>query len=156
MFIRAQYNYSMDDASKESGLTCKDPSLAQQQFRDESDINTLVERFKLTGEIPQLTHTPSYTDYEGIFDFQSAANAIRLAQEQFASLPAKIRARFQNDPQQFHDFFDDPGNLDEAVKLGLVAKPTPAADNPPAATTPPTGATNETGTASPTPKTTQG
>ena len=37
-------------------------------------------------------------------------------------LPAKARARFQNDPQQFMEFMNDEENIAEAIKLGLATK----------------------------------
>lgn len=120
VFCRAPYNYDMDEASFDTGLTCDDPSLAQQAFRDETDINTIVDRFKLTGEVPQILTFPAYQHYEGIFDFQSAMNTIRAAQEQFMTLPAKIRSRFHNSPQEFLEFCNDEENTAEALRLGLI------------------------------------
>lgn len=122
-FVRTPFNYDRNAVSKTTGLHCKDPSLTQQQFIEECDINTIVERFHLTGEVPQLTELPSFGNFTGIFDFQSAQNAIRQANEQFMELPAKLRARFHNDPQEFLEFCSDADNRPEAVKLGLVAPP---------------------------------
>lgn len=119
-FLRTQYNYDMNKAGDESGLKCEDKTLAQQQFKDEVDINTIVERFGLTGQLPDDVRTPQYGDYEGVFDFQTAMNAVREAQENFMELPAKTRARFHNDPQELLEFLDEEQNRPEAVKLGLV------------------------------------
>ena len=128
-FIRSPYNYDMNKAGDESGLECKDQTLAQQHFKDECDINTIVDRFGLTGEIPVIEHLPQSQDFEGIFDYQTAMNAIVAAQRTFDSLPAKLRARFQNSPAEFVAFCDDTENLDEAIKLGLASKrPQPAAN----------------------------
>lgn len=124
-FVRSEFNYDMNEASDASGLACKDKSLAQQQFKEEADINTIVERFHLTGQVPQLAHLPQYGDYEGIFDFQSAMNTIRSAQEQFMSLPANIRARFHNEPQEFLEFCNNKENHAEARKLGILAPESP-------------------------------
>lgn len=130
-FIRSPYNYDMNKAGDESGLHCKDPSLAQQQFAEESDINFIAERYGLTGEMPQVLQLPQYGDFTGIFDFQSAQNAVREAINQFMTLPAKIRTRFENQPQKLLDFLEDPENRDEAIFLGLIPKPeTPVADVP--------------------------
>lgn len=107
--------------SDETGLACKDPSLAQQQFKEDSDINTLVERFHLTGEMPQLQQLPTFQDFGNIWDFQTAMNAIRSAQETFMSLPAPLRAKFDNDPQKFLAFTSDAQNLPEARKLGILS-----------------------------------
>ena len=48
-----------------------------------------------------------------------------LADEMFAELPAKIRGRFENNPQQFLDFCEDPDNEAEAIELGIANKPAP-------------------------------
>lgn len=123
-FVRNPYNYDRDAVSTETGLFCDDPSKAQQQFKEESDINTIVERFNLTGQLPSDVRAPQYADFEGVFDFKSAMNAIRQAEESFMAMPAHVRARFVNDPQRFVEFCSDPANLEEARKLGL-ALPSP-------------------------------
>lgn len=106
-----------------SDLKCEDPSLAQQQFKDEVDINVLLERFKVTGVMPQNVVLPQYGDYTGISDYRTAAEVLRRADNAFMDLPAHIRARFGNDPQKFLEFISDDKNRDEATRLGLVSKP---------------------------------
>lgn len=101
MFLRTPYNYDMNAASDESALSCLDESLAVQSARDESDINSIVRRFGLTGELPGDIDMPQSGDYTGAGDFHSAMNVVRAAQEEFLRVPADIRARFQNDPQVF-------------------------------------------------------
>lgn len=119
-FLRTPYNYNRDDASNESGLECLDPTMAQQQFREECDINTIMERFGRTGELIAPVRMPKYGDFEGINDYHSAMNAIVDAQQTFDSLPAKLRARFSNDPAEFVEFCMNDENRDEAIRLGLV------------------------------------
>jgi len=140
-FLRSEYNYDMNDASDASGLACKDKTKAQQQFAEEVDINTIVRRFNLTGQLPENVRMPTYADYDELFDFHSAMNAIRQATEAFNAMPARIRARFHNDPAELVEFCSDENNLEEAQKLGLVnpkqaeatLPPTPAAAAPAAA-----------------------
>jgi len=120
VFVRNEYNYDMDEASVEAGLECKDDSLAVQSQRDEADINTIVRRFGLSGELPQGVRAPTYGDFEDIVDFQSAMNAVRGAEESFMAMPAEVRSRFGNDPQAFVEFCSDEANLDEMRKLGLA------------------------------------
>lgn len=120
VFCRSPYNYDMDLASDKAGLSCDDPSLTQQQFKDEADINTIVNRFMKSGVLPTPVNMPQYMDYEGVFDYQSAMNAVRAADEQFMRMDAKVRARFNNSPQEFLSFFADPANTDEAIRLGLA------------------------------------
>jgi len=122
-FVRSGFNYDMDSASKESGLLCSDFSLTQQQFAAESDINNIVDTFMKTGHLPDPVSMPQYVDYEGVFDFQTAMNVVRQADENFMRMDAKVRARFHNSPQEFLEFFADPANRDEAVRLGLAVLP---------------------------------
>lgn len=120
IFIRTPYNYDTDEVSNETGLECPEPTMAQQQFREEADINTIMERFGRTGELVAPVRLPQYGDFTGVTDYHSAMNAVVEAQASFDSLPANIRARFENDPGQFVEFCLDDKNRDEAVRLGLV------------------------------------
>lgn len=120
VFVRDPYNYDVDQVSNETGLRCDDPSLTQQQFKEEADINTIVDRFLKSGVLPTAVNMPQYVDYEGVFDFQSAMNVVRQADENFMRLDAKVRARFNNSPQAFLEFFANPENAEEAVRLGLA------------------------------------
>lgn len=120
------FNFNSDAVSRETALEFdaeEEPSRTQQQFREECDINEIVRRFGLTGELPENFQAPVSGDFTGITDFQSALNAVIEAQEQFDSLPAEVRERFRNDPQQLMDFVADEKNRDEAVKIGLIPKP---------------------------------
>lgn len=119
-FLRTPYNYNMEHASTESGLQCKDQTLTQQHFAEEVDINTIVHRFNINGELPQGLRMPTYEDFTGVFDFHSAMNAIAQAREAFDAQPAHIRSRFHNDPGEFVDFATNKDNIVEARKMGLV------------------------------------
>ena len=119
-FLRTPFNYDRDLASEESGLKCLDESLTQQQFKDEADINTIVDRFMKSGVLPTPAVMPQYVDFEGVFDYQSAMNVVRQADENFMRMDAKIRARFNNSPQEFLEFFANPENTEEAIRLGLA------------------------------------
>lgn len=134
VFCRTPYNYDTETVSEETGLACKKPSKTQAQFKDETNINTIVERFGATGEKPPTMTFPTEQDFTEAFDFQTSMNQIVRARESFMELPAKARARFQNDPQRFMEFIHDPENQQEAVKLGLMVKrpePEKPADKPP-------------------------
>lgn len=115
-------HYDFVGRSNETGLECKDESLTVQADLEDADINTIVARFHITGGMPQNPRVPVADDFTDIFDFQTAMNAVALAEEMFMEYPAELRARFQNNPQLFAEFCLDENNLDEMVKLGL-AKP---------------------------------
>lgn len=131
-FLRSGYNYDRDAASIATGLVCCDPSLTQQQFKEDADINTIVERFGITGKMPDNLRIPTYGDFTGVSDFRSALAAVEAAERDFMALPANIRADFDNDPQQFLEFADDPSNFSALREMGLTkTPPTPAASAAP-------------------------
>lgn len=121
-FVRNPYNYDSDQVSEDTGLKCQDETLTEQQWIEEADINYIADRFMRTGEAPQILNLPTAGDFEGIFDFQTAMNTLAQAREEFASLPAKTRSRFENDPAKLLDFVNNKDNYDEAVKLGFISQ----------------------------------
>ena len=105
MFIRTPYNYDMDAASVESGVSCPlDEDMTQQQFKAECDINEIVRRFGLGQKMPESLRLPQYGDFTEVMDYHTACNAIAEAGEAFDSLPSALRERFSNDPGKFVDF----------------------------------------------------
>lgn len=95
-------------------------SLAVQSEKDNCDINVIVRRFGVTGQLPVVARPPTYEDFGGVFDFQSAMNMIRASEESFAEMSAEVRKRFNNDPHEFVDFCTKEENLPEMRKLGLA------------------------------------
>lgn len=124
VFLRTPYNYDKDAASNESGLHCEDASLAQQHFKEECDINTILEKFNVTGLWPEQALSPRYGDFTGISDYHTAMNRVIAVQDEFEALPAQIRARFGNDPAQLIEFMENSENRSEAEALGLIEKAT--------------------------------
>lgn len=116
-------------ASVETGLACLDASLAVQSMAEETDINTIVKRFGLTGQLPSDVRVPTFGDFTEVTDFQTAMNAVLDAEKSFMAMPAEVRKRFGNDPQEFVMFCSDEKNVDEMRKLGLaVPKVEPVKD----------------------------
>lgn len=122
VFARTPYNYDTNKVSDETGTDTGPETKTQQQFKDEVDINTIVERFGVTGQMPPMQEFPTEQDFGDAFDFQTSMNVIVAARESFMQMPAKQRARFNNDPQQFMEFIHDGNNADEAMKMGLAIK----------------------------------
>lgn len=107
------------------------PSLTQQSGKDEADINTIVRRFGVTGTMPVNVRAPTFADFDQVFDFQTAQNALIAARDSFMAMPADVRTRFSNDPQAFVEFCSDKENLPEMRKMGL-APPLPDPEPAPA------------------------
>lgn len=120
VFFRTKWNYDTAEATAATGTSCPEPTLTQQQFRDECDINTILERFGVTGELPTNVRQPIMADFIEALDYQDAMNAIRAANEAFMEMPAGVRARFNNNPHEFVQFFSKEENREEGVRLGLI------------------------------------
>lgn len=125
-FVRSPYNYDRDEASKAAGLRIPEDEedMTQQHFKDETDINVIMDRFGVTGELPNNIRMPQFSDFIETEDYQTSMNAVRQAAESFMKLDPKVRERFGNNPQLFVEFCADEKNYDEAAKMGLVP-PTP-------------------------------
>lgn len=119
VFLRTQYNYDMNVAGDESGVGGGE-SMTKQEFKEECDINTIVRRFGLTGELPTGVQAPTYGDFEFVGDYKSAVEMVMASEDAFMKFPAEVRARFENDPQQLLEFCADSNNRAEAERLGLV------------------------------------
>lgn len=129
-FLRTPYNYDRDAASVACALDCSGlPSRTQEHFKEEVDINTIVRRFGLTGELPSDVQVPVSGDFTDVTDYQSALNLILAAQAAFDAMPADVRTEFSNDPARFVDFVSDERNRDRAKALGLLV-PEPKAPEP--------------------------
>lgn len=103
------------------------PSLTQQQFKEEADINNIIASFNTTGlltnPLVQSARQPMFGDFSNLpQDYMQVQNQLLEAQANFMDLPAKIRQRFNNSPAELISFLQNPQNFDEAVELGLVEK----------------------------------
>lgn len=131
MNARTKFTYDKDQASVSTSLICIQPGddgydgKTQQNFKDECDINTIVNNFLKTGEMPDNIKLPQYVDYEGIFDFRSAMETMMQAEESFMEIPAPVRAQFNNSPQEFLEFCSNPNNRDKLMELKLLKEPPP-------------------------------
>lgn len=105
----------------------------KQSFREESDINVIMARWRKTGILPTgKAEAPMYGDFTNSTDFQTAKNMVMEAEASFKALPAKIRSRFGHDPKQLIEFMADPANLEEGRELGVIAPaPPPVVESPP-------------------------
>ena len=107
---------------KRKGLSFEGiPSLCHQSFQAECDVNGIMKKFEKTGLLDHVNeHHGDYGNYIGFDDYHASLNSIRAAEDAFNSIPAKIRAKFDNDPAQFLLFVQDDDNHDEIVAMGLA------------------------------------
>nr|WAE43474.1 MAG: internal scaffolding protein [Microviridae sp.] len=95
-------------------------SITQQHFKDECDINKIMERYEKTGIIDIPEHKGMFGDFSEISDYQTMHHLMQKADEQFMSLDAKIRSRFNNNAGQLLQFISNTDNREEAIALGLI------------------------------------
>jgi len=102
------------------------PSRADQQWKDSCDVNKIMEKYRQTGTITHVRNAKEgkYLDLTSIPTYQEALDQIRKADSLFQEIPAKIRLKFDNNPQKLIDYLADEKNLAESIELGLrVPKP---------------------------------
>lgn len=117
--------YSDDIVNPWTGAITKPERRVKQSFKAECDINNIVKQFQATGQIQHMSANAAkgaYLDLPDGLDFQDSLNTIKAGEAAFATLPAKVRDRFHNDPAEFLGFMADPANQDEAIALGLASK----------------------------------
>lgn len=106
-----------------TGKVTRPPTMAKQEFRNECDINNILKQFSATGMLNHVALNAAsgvYTDLPEPEEFQDSLHQVEEARRSFASLPSRVRARFDNEPVQFLEFMADPANLDEMKAMGLL------------------------------------
>lgn len=101
-----------------------------QSEAESTDINKIMGKYRDTGILEHVNlQVPVYADFSDAVDFHTAKNALLAAEAIFASLPARVRARVDNDPGKFIEFAEDPDNAEELIELGLKNPLTPRAED---------------------------
>lgn len=137
---RAYLSYDPDLVSDATGVDCsmeklksdieaglvpeQDILAAHQEFKDDCDINKIIERYDKVGVPLPRQNAQEWMnacgDFTSGFDYREACESVLAARESFMELDAKVRNRFDNDPGKMLDFLADGRNRQEAVALGLV------------------------------------
>lgn len=120
--LRNQYSPRLDLA-----LKFKNPSRTKQAFKDECDINNIINRYTDTNHISHINRSEPQYGFAPSESFHEAIMLVESSTAQFKQLPAKLRARFNNDPEHFLGFMQDPANASEMASLGLFTEGSPSA-----------------------------
>jgi len=98
-----------------------DKDLTDQSQAADCDINRIMAQYDKTGvdAFADRLAKAQYGDATGL-DYVDAMNTIANANSLFAGMPAKIRAEFDNSPQKFLSFMEDPDNTAKMVSMGLA------------------------------------
>lgn len=102
----------------------------KQSFAAECDINGIMLKYQKTGVLSHVRQNVGfYEDVSNIQDYAGALEIVHKAEELFMSVPAKIRAEFDNDPQAWLDFVQNPANTERLIQMGLMKRIDVVADN---------------------------
>jgi phage internal scaffolding protein len=108
------------DPQKKVTITFTGSGRTKQQFKDECDINHIMARFQQTGLLDFVNRgQPQYIDVTG-HDYQNAMLTIANANTLFQQMPSALRAEFNNSPQEFVEFCENPANAPRMAELGLT------------------------------------
>lgn len=127
--LHARVQYTGELVNHKTGEIYRPPARTKQQFVEQCDINNILKQFKKTGQITHIAENRAkgvYADLPDPIEFQDSMNLVIQAEASFASLPSKVRSRFENDPAQFLAFMADPANVKEAIAMGLATEVPPA------------------------------
>lgn len=111
--MRQQRDYPFDEESDAASIDVSGDTLTRQEFKKETDINEILNRFG----IPQFTREPIFGEVNFDQDLQQAHLTIQRARETYDELPEWIRAKY---PTQ--------ESLVDAIGNGQLAKDMKRAD----------------------------
>lgn len=128
MSTKMIYGYQMRPPSV--GTVNDEPSMTQQHYANEVNINDIMRKYSQTG---YLTDPTKQARREAMFGASVDQNMsyhdmqIKMQEidDEFMQIPAHIRKYFKNDPMELMKFLADPENRVAAQKLGLIPCPEP-------------------------------
>lgn len=109
------------------GIEFTMPSLAVQDEKDETDINYIVNKYADgqkgiatldLGDSSQYAFL-QFGDATLPGDYSTALELVSGVREEFYTLPAHVRARFDHDPMNFINQLNDPATLEYLRREGL-------------------------------------
>lgn len=122
LFFKTPYNHDRDAESARVATVNDEPSLTKQEFKDETDINVLLERFMKNNEPPPAPLPEHFMDLTGRTTYFEMHSKMAEAKDAFYQLDPKIRYQYQNDPSKWADDVVrtiENGDLKGLEKMGI-------------------------------------
>lgn len=109
------------ETREKKGITFKEPSLTKQANKDECDINKIMAKYNLTGQLDHVkSMQPVYGDATVFGDgYRSALALVEKAKVAFGALPSELRIELGQNPAALEGFMMNPANKDKCIKYGL-------------------------------------
>ena len=119
------------------GLELDQTDMAKQQFKEECDVNIIVDRhLEMGGVINVQEFSDEVVELPDNFDYHEALNRVRKAQEAFELLPAELREAHNHDPASVLRLIDSKEFQDGLVDEFGNSKSSPTPADAPADKTP--------------------
>lgn len=100
----------------------KSESMTEQSHLPQTQIKTILGKFDRLGiqafNTNVMSNPENFRDVTDI-SFHEAMNVVTRAHSIFQEVPAKIRLDFDNDPEKFVDFLDNPANIEALEEYGF-------------------------------------
>lgn len=97
-----------------------DENRTEQQHKKDTNINYIMAKYQKTGVIDHVKkYGGQYMDVPAI-DYREAMTLVAEANSMFEELPSLARKKFQNDPEVFLEYVQDPNNKESLREMGLL------------------------------------
>lgn len=93
----------------------------KQTFKDECDINKIMEKYQTTGAISHVANTQNNYGFADSITFTESMQIVSEGNRMFLELPSSIRSKFRHDPAEFLAYVQDPSNTAGMAELGLLS-----------------------------------
>jgi len=98
-----------------------EPDMAQQQYKDSTDVNTIMNKYEKTGVVTHLAKSQGYFKELGEpEDLLDAKMRLIKAERAFDALPAEIRAQCDHNPANFLTMLKDPTKKELLTQYGIL------------------------------------
>jgi len=127
IFFKTPHNHDTLKEAMKGALICTDPSLTDQSFIADADINNLMEKIR-KGHIPDIT-LPEHFGADNRIDLLEARTRIAESNATFYNLDAKVRSDFNNDPARWEQAVYNAlqtGNAAKLREMGIDIQDPPA------------------------------
>lgn len=112
------------------GVKFEKPSMTQQHFKEQCDINRILDSYRVkaralgvsVSELMPKLGSEQFADVSNLDDYLTAQNRISQVNQMFEALPAEVRRSFDDDPSNFVAALGDSNNYSKFADLGILDK----------------------------------
>lgn len=108
----------MSMESSDFGPKKYDDGMTKQSYKDQTDINKILEKSQVTGTVGWVRREQAqFGDFTDMPDLLEAKQRLDTAHDIFNGAPSEIRREFNQSPEQFFKYVNDPANAEDVPRL---------------------------------------